>query len=232
LKNKNRGHEFEKKILGILKDVIDETWGIRSAYCTFHNRKRYYSNSRESVLEIDVSIEIKRQDQKDWYQLMAFECKKRKAPVGVNHIEKFKAQVDQVAGKNVKAFVVSESGFTSGAESYSKNNGIGLITCVDRDFDNVVEFRSLAEPIEYEPEYNFEVLRCFGRHDGWSLAVNHYKQSVRFELFADYFIRSSPLKYRQANFVTQCEPFEPGKLEFHVAENDDFLNIKCSECFD
>jgi hypothetical protein len=224
----NSGHSSELKVLDVIKDGIEEIWGIRRQYCSFYNRKRYFSMSRNSDIEVDISIEIKRANVRDWYQLLVFECKDLSRPVSVNEIETFKSHVDQIAGKNIKAFVVSKSGFTDGAVKYSCSNGIGLINYLDNCFDHIAENRLLIDPQKDEPKTQLEVLEGIGRL-GEVRTLNHYEKSVRVELFAKYCIESSPRFHRQTrlmNEIEQCGPIENGKLEFHVSTQDDFGEVE------
>lgn len=224
-----KGHAFELHFLNSIKDGIEEMWGIRSSYCKVFNRKEYYSSARLGFIEIDVSIEVTRESADTWYQLIAFECKSQKRPVDVNALERFKIQVDQIAGKNIKAFVVSRSGFTAGSLNYAKANGIGLINVTDYGFEHIAECQYVIEPLEYDPGVLVEALEGIGPH-GNSRTLIHYGSDVRLEFFAAYCLNASPAWYRSTGWLKneiQCEPYEAGPLEFHVATVDDFHECQC-----
>ncbi len=214
------GHLLEVQFLDTIRDGIEETWGIKSAYCRFHNRKEYYSKERSGFVEVDVSVEVTRKNADSWYQLLVFECKDQVRPVDVNAIERFKTQTDQIAGKNIKAFMVSKSGFTNSCLHYANSNGIGLINFLSTDFTVVLESRELIEPLEYEPEVVVESLEGIGPY-GDMRSLRHYRKNTTLEFYGSFCIGASPARHRKTGCmeeVMQCEAYDPGQFEFHIIE--------------
>ncbi|OZY86031.1 hypothetical protein CBP51_03095 [Cellvibrio mixtus] len=218
------GHLLELQFLETIRDGVEEIWGIKSAFCQFHNRKKYYSKDRQAFVEVDVSIEVTRPNADTWYQILVFECKDQARPVDVNSIERLKAQTDQIAGKNIKAFMVSKSGFSTRCLNYAIANGIGLINYSVTDFSFIAESREIIASLEYEPAVVVESLEGVGPY-GDMRSLRHYRKNTALEFYGIFCIEASPAWYRRTGClkeVIQCEAYEPGRLEFHVSTNEEF----------
>lgn len=129
-----KGDVFEIKTFDLLQQELNEgRLGIMPSSARIYHKKGYYSKDREKDIIVDISIEVWPANAENYSLLWVCECKNYGHSVPVDDIEEFKAKLDQIAGKNVKGVVATRNSFQSGAITYAKNQGIGLVRVMPDD---------------------------------------------------------------------------------------------------
>lgn len=129
-----KGDAFENDVFSILSSEIKNgNLGISPKSARIYSKKGYYSKDREKDIIMDVSIEIWLPNAEQYSMLWVCECKNYEHRVPVDDVEEFKSKLDQIAGKNVKGVIATRNSFQSGALTYAKNNGIGLVRIMPDD---------------------------------------------------------------------------------------------------
>lgn len=129
-----KGDELEDKTFDLLKEELSKgRLGIDAASGKIFKKKGYYSKDREKDIIVDISIEVWPPDAENYSLLWVCECKNYGHKVPVDDVEEFKAKLDQIAGKNVKGVIATKNSFQSGAISYARNQGIGLVRIMPDD---------------------------------------------------------------------------------------------------
>src|SRR5687768_14096101 len=123
-----KGDRLESKIFALFKrEIVEGRFFVSEHCCKLFSKKGYYSKARGKTIIFDISIEIYLPGQDTYSMLVLIECKNYNHPVPVDDIEEFYQKVEQVAGANGKAIVVSTNSFQESAFSFSKSQGVGLL---------------------------------------------------------------------------------------------------------
>lgn len=129
-----KGDALEDQAFGLLqRELLQGRLGIDSASGKIFKKKGYYSKDREKDIIVDISIEVWPPTAQNYSLLWVCECKNYGHSVPVDDVEEFKAKLDQIAGKNVKGVIASRNSFQSGAVSFARNQGIGLVRIMPDD---------------------------------------------------------------------------------------------------
>ncbi|NWD74442.1 restriction endonuclease [Pseudomonas gingeri] len=129
-----KGDSLEDETYAILKrELNDGRLGIIPSSGKIFHKKGYYSKEREKDIVVDISIEVWPPNAENYSLLWVCECKNYGRSVPVDDVEEFKAKLDQIAGKNIKGVIATKNSFQSGAISYARNQGIGLIRVMPND---------------------------------------------------------------------------------------------------
>lgn len=129
-----KGDALEDRTFDLLKEELSKgRLGIDAASGKIFKKKGYYSKDREKDIIVDISIEVWPPGAKNHSLLWVCECKNYGHKVPVDDVEEFKAKLDQIAGKNVKGVIATKNPFQSGAISYARNQGIGLVRIMPDD---------------------------------------------------------------------------------------------------
>lgn len=129
-----KGDALEDQAFDILQVELSKgRLGIDSASGRIFKKKGYYSRDREKDIIVDISIEVWPPGAQNYSLLWVCECKNYGHAVPVDDVEEFKAKLDQISGKNVKGVIASRNSFQSGAISFAKNQGIGLVRIMPHD---------------------------------------------------------------------------------------------------
>lgn len=123
-----KGDALEDQAFDLLQVELSQgRLGIDSASGRIFKKKGYYSRDREKDIVVDISIEVWPPGAQNYSLLWVCECKNYGHSVPVDDVEEFKAKLDQIAGKNIKGVMASRNSFQSGAISFARNQGIGLV---------------------------------------------------------------------------------------------------------
>ena len=129
-----KGDSLEDKTFDLLKEELEKgRLGIDASSGKIFKKKGYYSKDREKDIIVDISIEVWPPNATNYSLLWVCECKNYGHKVPVDDVEEFKAKLDQIAGKNVKGVIATKNSFQSGAISYARNQGIGLVRIMPDD---------------------------------------------------------------------------------------------------
>jgi hypothetical protein len=129
-----KGDALENDVFSTLENELNSgNLGISPTCGRIFKQKGYYSKDREKDIIMDVSIEVWLPNAEKYSMLWVCECKNYSHRVPVDDIEEFKSKLDQIAGKNVKGVIATRNSFQSGAITYAKNNGIGLVRIMPDD---------------------------------------------------------------------------------------------------
>lgn len=129
-----KGDALEDQAFELLQVELGQgRLGIDSASGKIFKKKGYYSRDREKDIIVDISIEVWPPGAQNYSLLWVCECKNYGHAVPVDDVEEFKAKLDQIAGKNIKGVMASRNSFQSGAISYARNQGIGLVRIMPDD---------------------------------------------------------------------------------------------------
>lgn len=141
-----KGDVLESKVFELLKSEIeaDKFWAKKEC-CKIYWKKGYYSKDRASNIIFDISIEVFLPGSETYSLLVLIECKNYRHPVPVDDVEEFFAKVEQVAPSNSKAVIATPASFQSGALTFAKSKGMGLIRCF--------ELSSLKWELSRSPSY-------------------------------------------------------------------------------
>lgn len=123
-----KGHAFEDETFeAIQKELDGGRLGLDPNSARLCKKKGYYSKDREKEIVVDISIEVWPPGARNYTLLWVCECKDYGHSIPVDDVEEFKSKLDQIAGKNVKGIIATQRSFQSGALTYARNQGIGLV---------------------------------------------------------------------------------------------------------
>ncbi len=129
-----KGRAFEGRIYEILQRELSQgRLGLLPSLCSVHLRKGYYSRDRDSLIEIDVSIEVRLVGAEAWSILWAWECKDYADAVPVNDVEEFWAKLQQIGGANIKGGIAVNGPLQSGALNFARAKGITVVRLVPEE---------------------------------------------------------------------------------------------------
>jgi Zn-dependent peptidase ImmA (M78 family) len=128
------GNSLEGAIHDLLGEEINAgRFFVSRECCKLFRRKGYHSKDRGKDIVFDVSIEVYLPDAPEYSLLILVECKNYNHSVPVDDVEEFFAKVQQISPANTKAIVASSAAFQSGARTFAKSKGIGLIRYFDAE---------------------------------------------------------------------------------------------------
>lgn len=146
-----KGTEFENRVYKAISVLLrDDRFLFSSQYCEVFQQKGYYSKDREKPIKVDVAIEVRLPDTKEWSILCIIECKDYTKNVPIDDIEELKAKLDQIAGKNVKGILCATSSFHETVMTYARNNGIGLCRMLPDDQIEWSIYREVFSPVTWD----------------------------------------------------------------------------------
>lgn len=138
-----KGNRLEDKLYDHLIDQFKRDELVFDIYpancCTVRKKPNYYCRDREADVNFDVVVEVRRQGGTDPHVYVVFECKNHQRPVEDRNLRVFSDQVRSVFGQAAKPLVVISSRLQSGAESFAKNRGIGIVKFDENGIDVVVD---------------------------------------------------------------------------------------------
>lgn len=135
-----KGDLFEEECFKWIKNAIyNGHFGIISEDVRVYSKRSYYSHKRKSNIVFDIAVEIWLKDAKNYFQLWLIECKNYSSKnVPIDDIEEFIDKVDQVAGKNVKAIMISASSFSQTVKNRAESDGVMLIESREDDYNIIL----------------------------------------------------------------------------------------------
>ncbi len=134
MNNFEKGRRFEDRVFRIIKEALaNGDLGLSCPKARVFQGKGYYSKDRDSYVKVDISIEVWLPEATGYSFLWVCECKDYSQSIPVDDVEEFKAKLDQIAGKNIKGVVATQSAFQIGALSYAMANGIGVMRILPDD---------------------------------------------------------------------------------------------------
>ena len=176
----SRGNQFEDRVFSALrKEVNAERLGLLPRQCVLFQKKGYFSRDRNSNVIVDISIEVTIPGATNWSLLWVCECKDYSGSIPVDNVEEFKAKLDQIAGKNVKGLMAIAGALQSGAASYARAQGIGVVRLLPSDqvdwmmhLDTMHSSGRTLDANEFNralttPNYRSRNEDFFGRSDGY-----------------------------------------------------------------
>lgn len=116
----------------LLSEIENDRFWAKKSCCKVFRKKGYFSRDRQKNIVFDIAIEIYLPGAQEYSVLVVFECKNYSHPVPVDDVEEFFSKLQQVSGANVKGVVAATSAFQSGARTYSKSKGLGLLRYFDK----------------------------------------------------------------------------------------------------
>jgi hypothetical protein len=127
-----KGDLLEGYIFDLFSQQIaaGDFWG-NAKNCKIFQKKGYYSKDREKNIIFDVSIEFYLPGSSQYSLVTFIECKNYSHSVSVDDVEEFFTKTQQVAASNSKAIIASTASFQSGAMTFARSKGIGLLRYFD-----------------------------------------------------------------------------------------------------
>lgn len=123
-----RGRLFEERVFGALSFALESgALGLRAPLATIHSQRQYPSRDRDAVLTVDIAIELVLTRNARPALVWVFECKSLRRALPVDDVEEFHAKLQQIGEDNTKGTIVTEGALQSGALSYARAKGIGVI---------------------------------------------------------------------------------------------------------
>ncbi len=174
-----KGNALELRVRDLFESEISEDrFWAKKDNCRVFWKKGYHSKDRQDDIVFDVSIEIYLPGAKEYSSVVLIECKNYTHPVPVDDVEEFFTKVQQVAAANAKAVVVASSAFQSGARTFAKSKGIGLMRYFDaKDFKWELRRSPSAGARSTPADEIFHVEAGLSNQDFRSLSFDLYLQS-------------------------------------------------------
>lgn len=120
-----KGTPFEIEVRDYIQAEINSgVLGIDPKLAIVRHKTPYWSAKREDNIITDVSVELHRPMQKQFWFLWIIECKDLGHNVPVDDIEEFAKKLEQLNCH--KGTMASRNGFAKGCTTFAKNSGIGL----------------------------------------------------------------------------------------------------------
>ena len=86
--------------------------------------------------------------------LTLIECKNYQSPVPVSDIEEFDSKIKQISDHNTKGILITNNSFQSGASTFAKSTGMGLVKVnSDNEFEWIVTRKSNTINLLYKTIY-------------------------------------------------------------------------------
>lgn len=121
----NTGGPFEIEVRDLVQASINAgELGIDPKLAKVKLKEKYWSAKRDDHIITDVSVELYRSGQADYWFLWVIECKDLGKLVPVDDVEEFAAKMAQINAH--KGSMATRRGFSKGCTTYAKNSGIGL----------------------------------------------------------------------------------------------------------
>jgi Zn-dependent peptidase ImmA (M78 family) len=128
-----KGDTLESKIFKLIKkEIAQGRFFVSLDRAKIFSKKGYYSRDREKDIVFDIAVEVYLPGQNTYSLLILIECKNYNHSVPVDDVEEFYQKVQQVAGANGKAIIVSTNSFQEGTLNFAKSKGIGLLRYYDK----------------------------------------------------------------------------------------------------
>jgi len=119
------GASFEIEVRDHIQASINAgDLGIDAALAVVRHKGKYWSDKREDTIITDVSVELYRPKQKDFWFLWVIECKDLGKLVPVDDVEEFYSKLAQISAN--KGTMASRQGFSKGCTTFARKSGIGL----------------------------------------------------------------------------------------------------------
>ena len=117
-----KGDIFEKQVFGLISNLLNnEEYYLSGKNSKIFAKKGYYSQTRESNIIFDITIESYMKGAEQYSMLNVIECKNLNKNVTVDDIEELDSKLEQVGKHNTKGTLVSSVGFASGTKKIAKN---------------------------------------------------------------------------------------------------------------
>jgi hypothetical protein len=128
------GGQLEEDVYECLSALLSNGLLALDPGCTkIFRGKSYFSRERESLIQVDVSLEVTLPGTTDPFFIWVWECKEYGKRVPVDDVEEFDSKLQQIGANNTKGTLVTCSGFQRAAIHYARNRKIGLARYVRRD---------------------------------------------------------------------------------------------------
>jgi Zn-dependent peptidase ImmA (M78 family) len=128
------GDSFEEVSLEIIHKMIEQgDLGHLKECVKVFKKKEYDCKSRNGKITFDLAIEIWPPGATNYIILYLIECKKYRSRVPIGTLQKFSAQILEVAGHNVKAIFITNSPIQSGGMEYAKSKDMMVIQAETSD---------------------------------------------------------------------------------------------------
>lgn len=197
MNTKRKGDKLEDKVYYLLKELLnnDEYYLNRKQSQVF-KKKEYYSESRKSNIELDVTIESYLPNAEKYSTLHVFECKNLNKNVTPDDIEEFDSKLNQIGRHNTKGIMVSVKGFSKSTLNLAKSWGIGLLLIRNDNQLNWVNWRKKYTPLEFSNKTNEVVLALINNK-----VVNNFADILLTSGIIDVYYHSE--KYIHIPYVTE-----------------------------
>jgi|JI10StandDraft_1071094.scaffolds.fasta_scaffold164628_2 Zn-dependent peptidase ImmA (M78 family) len=221
-----KGNEFEALSVSIIEDAIRKgDLSISSFTYKLFKKKGYYSAKRGKDIIFDLSLEIWPPNADKYQLLYLIECKSYfPNTIPVNDIEEFDSHIEQVAPRNAKGILITDSKLQEGTFNFAKSQGIMVIKATkEGDYDVVLykndrksnsnsikiknPFQGMSdETIEINDKVETFFSELFLPEDRKIIGLKHYSKND-LEKITENIIR----KFDQ-NIFKECKPLEINKF--------------------
>lgn len=190
------GFTFEEKAFGLLQaHVASEKFGFIPECSKVYWRRPYFSRDRNAEIIFDIAIEVTLPTAPEPSFLWLWECKNLSRALSVDDVEEFNSKVQQVAGLNVKAGVISSGPFQRGTIDYAHSRRIAMIRLLP---DNQVTWHlyySQRPPEDYITNDIMSALTIgsFHANNRAEFAASHFQTfQVVSQMIKYYFNKEAP----------------------------------------
>ncbi|NHN90359.1 hypothetical protein [Acetobacter sicerae] len=199
--SKNDGKALEKEVADLVESLLQSgELPYRPELCRFKAKAKYYSRNREAEVDFENVLEVYVKDNYDNdnakpTHVVIFECKDHGRDLEVRLVDELIGRLSGGYGFNIKAYMVTRTGFQSGTLTTANNHGIGLIKLMPDDkimffshfqtIDGIQqsrrEFPHRARRALTTPSYVSDGERFYGVDDGYvfstfnQMIVKHFE---------------------------------------------------------
>lgn len=126
-----KGNEFENKVFKIVEKLVKKgDFMVSQKTGKTYQKKRYNLELTNSIIETDISVEVKYADAEKISMLLIVECKNHNSSIPIKMMQEFQAKLQDIAQLvkyNIKGIFVTNSALQSGALETAKKYNIGVI---------------------------------------------------------------------------------------------------------
>lgn len=136
---RNDGTDLEREVADLVAKLLSSgDLPYRPELVRFRPKAKYYSRSREAEVDFENVLEVYVKDNfgnagAQPTHVVIFECKDHKRELEVKLMDELVGRLAGGYGFNIKAYMVTRTGFQSGTLTTARNNGIGLIKLMPDD---------------------------------------------------------------------------------------------------
>ncbi len=133
-----KGDILEKNAIPIIEKYINEGYFGPKEYINLFKKKKYPTKVRAGFVEFDLSVEFKLPHLDKPSLIYFIECKNHKGRLPSDQVKKFKSDIDEVKGYNVKGILISATMLQKGGYDFAEAYGIMVLIGVNVENHKII----------------------------------------------------------------------------------------------